>query len=241
MNKCFAISNVADFRTDNTAFAFKPYNLFTIKIDSDKKITEQPNPNDEDYTKYIDGYCTKLLNAFGKDPSEILNNAFEYANYAVQNLGWASGIKEYIYDGSNLVNIDENNALSNLNGSEIFEDSIDEDDAESIDAEHNINSNVNGIANVPLSNDEKNVGNTTSNTTGATSNTSAPMSTADRIRQKYNIGEKKETDIPRSNKIQDYANIIISRLEKEYNYKLNKAQRNKIMPLVIQFIKEILL
>jgi hypothetical protein len=83
-----------------------------------------------------------------------------------------------------------------------------------------------------------NVGNTTSNNAGTTSNASAPMSTADRILQKYNIGEKKETDIPRSNKIQDYANIIISRLEEEYTYKLNKAQRNKIMPLVIQFIKD---
>lgn len=95
----WAISNGADIRTSSVTL-FKPYNVWTTPLNSDgDKDPNGARPGEEE--RYLGAYIRNLLGRAGVNPADLLQESYDYANNAVQTLGYAESIKEYIYDCSN--------------------------------------------------------------------------------------------------------------------------------------------
>lgn len=93
----WAISNGADIRTSSVTL-FKPYKVWTTPLNSEGEKDPNGNPDDQ---KYLGGYIKNLLSKAGINPADLLQESFNYANEAVVSLGYASSLKEYIYDCTN--------------------------------------------------------------------------------------------------------------------------------------------
>lgn len=77
---------------------FKPYSIYTIPIDENQMMTNEPT-TDEEKVKYFDGYITKLFGNSEIGPEDVLQAAYTYADEAVKKMGLSSeGLKDYIYD-----------------------------------------------------------------------------------------------------------------------------------------------
>ncbi len=100
----WAMSSSSDIRTSEVT-VFKPFSIWTIPM-KDGKIN--PNPiSDAEKTRYFAGYARKLLSSFGLNPADVIQSAYNYADYAVKELGLLLGegretVKDYIYDCVNL-------------------------------------------------------------------------------------------------------------------------------------------
>lgn len=96
----WAMSHGSDIRKSEVTL-FKPFNIWTVPMDG-KKIKTTPI-SDEEAVRYLEGYLNKLLLPMGKNPSDIINSAYEYANNAAKtlgllNIGGRKNIRDYIYD-----------------------------------------------------------------------------------------------------------------------------------------------
>lgn len=109
----WGISSSANLREANVTI-FRPFNVYTECMDmKTKQLT--PIANDHpDAKQYLKGYAYALLSEFGKNPVDILNSAYVYADEAVKNLGLASDLKTFIYDASDFGAEDDSNTLENL-------------------------------------------------------------------------------------------------------------------------------
>lgn len=119
----WAISNSADLRSSSVT-TFKPYKVWTTPLIPG---TDDRDPNgDFANPKYLAGYIGKLLGSIGISAADLLQESFDYANQAVQTLGYAGSLKEYVYDCTNFaVNIEDNSYESlhnDLNGEDNDED-----------------------------------------------------------------------------------------------------------------------
>lgn len=116
-NGWWAISNGADLRTCDVTL-FKPYNVYTLPIDDASNIISDGASDDKKskyYSKkYLAGYVDALLSPFGLNAADILSEAYQYADSAIQTLGYASSIKEFIYDCSNFASKDVDVSYENL-------------------------------------------------------------------------------------------------------------------------------
>ena len=115
----WAISSSANLRTSGVT-TFKPYKVWTTPLIPG---TDDRDPNgDFDNPKYLAGYIKKLLGSVGVSASDLLQESFDYADQAVSTLGYATSIKEYIYDCTNFAIVEEDNSYaklhSNLSGDE---------------------------------------------------------------------------------------------------------------------------
>ena len=120
----WAISNSADLRNSSVT-TFKPYKVWTTPLIPG---TDDRDPNgDFDNPKYLAGYIGKLLGSIGVSAADLLQESFDYANQAVQTIGYASSLKEYIYDCTNFAVNMEDNSYDNLHSELNGENSDDED------------------------------------------------------------------------------------------------------------------
>ena len=98
----WAMSHGSDIRTSGVTL-FKPFNIYTVPNQSD--ALDRKVPNGVSATNYLAGYTEKLLGYFGKDTSEVIENAYNYANEAVKVLGLVNAdetVKDYIYNAADL-------------------------------------------------------------------------------------------------------------------------------------------
>lgn len=120
----WAISNSADLRNSSVT-TFKPYKVWTTPLIPG---TDDRDPNgDFDNPKYLAGYIGKLLGSIGVSAADLLQESFDYANQAVQTIGYASSLKEYIYDCTNFAVNMEDNSYNNLHN-ELSGENNDEDE-----------------------------------------------------------------------------------------------------------------
>ena len=120
----WAISNSADLRNSSVT-TFKPYKVWTTPLIPG---TDDRDPNgDFDNPKYLAGYIGKLLGSIGVSAADLLQESFDYANQAVQTIGYASSLKEYIYDCTNFAVNMEDNSYDNLHN-ELSGENNDEDE-----------------------------------------------------------------------------------------------------------------
>ena len=109
----WAISNSADLRSSKVTL-FKPYKVWTTPL---IKGTDDRDPNgDFDDPKYLAGYIKKLLGSVGVSASDLLQESYNYTDDAVQTLGYAGSLKEYIYDCTNFAITAEDNSFEKLHG-----------------------------------------------------------------------------------------------------------------------------
>lgn len=121
----WAISNSADLRNSSVT-TFKPYKVWTTPLIPG---TDDRDPNgDFDNPKYLAGYIGKLLGSIGVSAADLLQESFDYANQAVQTIGYAGSLKEYIYDCTNFAVNMEDNSYDNLHNELNGENSDDEED-----------------------------------------------------------------------------------------------------------------
>ena len=107
----WAISESADLRNSSVT-TFKPYKVWTTPLIPG---TDDRDPNgDFDNPKYLAGYIGKLLGSIGVSAADLLQESFDYANQAVQTIGYAGSLKEYIYDCTNFAVNMEDNSYDNL-------------------------------------------------------------------------------------------------------------------------------
>lgn len=104
-NGLWAISNGADLRTSSVTL-FKPYTVWTTPLNAAGTKDINGDMNDQ---KYLGAYIRSLLGRAGINPADILQEAYDYADSAVKQLGYADSIKEYIYDCSNFA-VDNNDS-----------------------------------------------------------------------------------------------------------------------------------
>lgn len=102
----WGISNSADLRNASVTL-FKPYKVWTTPLIPG---TDDRDPNgDFSSPKYLAGYIGKLLGSIGVSASDLLQESYTYADQAVQTIGYAGSLKEYIYDCTNFaVNMEDN-------------------------------------------------------------------------------------------------------------------------------------
>lgn len=120
--KWWAISKSADLKTSDVKL-FKPYNIYTIPIDpvTSELLTDEQVSNDKtiEQDRYLGGYIAKLERSIpGIDAAASLNAAYEYANYALNELQLspdASNIKEYIYNCATFTINGEDVSIAALN------------------------------------------------------------------------------------------------------------------------------
>lgn len=99
----WAMSHGSDIRKSEVTL-FKPFNIWTVPLEG-KKIKTTPISDDE-AVRYLEGYLNKLLIPMGKNPADIINSAYDYANNAAKrlgllNIGERKNIRDYIYDCAN--------------------------------------------------------------------------------------------------------------------------------------------
>lgn len=101
----WAISKTPDLRTCEVT-VFKPLSIYL-----------EPRPGAKDLGKchYLDEYVTRLLSYVGKDPAEVLNSAYNYADEFVRNNSLAKDLKEWIYNSAKLSAEKVDNSLNSLN------------------------------------------------------------------------------------------------------------------------------
>lgn len=107
----WGISSSADLRSAAVTL-FKPYKVWTTPLIPG---TDDRDPNgDFDNPKYLAGYIKKLLGSMGVSAADLLQESYNYADQAVQTLGFAGSVKEYIYDCTNFAVNLEDNSYDNL-------------------------------------------------------------------------------------------------------------------------------
>ena len=137
-NGWWVISNSSNIKSSEVT-VFKPFTVWT------KYLGNGPCPEDQK-TRYLAGYVEKLLGSFGIDASDLLQSSYDYAMNAISEFGFASSLKEFMYDCSNFALGEQSSAYSNVidklsNGEAANRDSIytsalgieDESDDEVID------------------------------------------------------------------------------------------------------------
>lgn len=103
---------------------FKPFNIYTVPNQQDALDTTVPDGMKD--TNYFEGYLTKLTDAVGIDPADVLEAAYIYADNAVKTLGLTQGsIKDYIYDCS--LSFGNKNFVSDVGVDSIFDADIPEE------------------------------------------------------------------------------------------------------------------
>lgn len=93
----WAISDSSSARGSVTVY--KPLNVWTVPINNDA-IDEDAENNGGGGLKYLGPYVEYLLSFVGKDPADLLQEAYDYADNAVKKLELGESIKQYIYDCS---------------------------------------------------------------------------------------------------------------------------------------------
>lgn len=99
----WGISSVSNIAKDERVKVFKPYSVWTVKLDEYKNIDRSGFESEEESLKYFEGYTTKLLERYGKNPEDVLQEAYNYADEFVRNYGLGSGLLDYMYDTTNLI------------------------------------------------------------------------------------------------------------------------------------------
>lgn len=97
----WGISHKVDVRAGVTIF--KPYSVWTTPLlkGTDTRDPNGAKPGEE--TRYLAGYVDKLLSNFGVKASDLLQEAYDYADNFCRTTGLSeTGLKEYIYNCANI-------------------------------------------------------------------------------------------------------------------------------------------
>ena len=92
----WVISNSTDLRSG--VMLFKPFSIFTTKLNEFGYKDENYVLSGKEKLNYMDGYVTKILTSKGLEPGKVLQSAYDYADNAIKSLGYATSIKDYIYN-----------------------------------------------------------------------------------------------------------------------------------------------
>lgn len=109
----WAISKSPDLRA-NQVQVFKPYKVWTIPLKPGTQELADTPPEGKAAMKYLDAYIKHVASKVGIDPVDVLEQAYQYANNAVNQLGYAQSIKEFIYDCSNFAITEVDASYENL-------------------------------------------------------------------------------------------------------------------------------
>lgn len=109
----WAISKSPDLRA-NQVQIFKPYKVWTIPLKPGTQELADNPPEGKEAMRYLDAYIKHVASKVGVDPVDVLEQAYEYANSAVNQLGFASNLKEFIYDCSNFAVTEVDASYENL-------------------------------------------------------------------------------------------------------------------------------
>ena len=236
----WAMSSNVDIRTSDVT-VFKPFNIYTVP--RNPEMSDEGLPENEKL-RYLKGYTKKLLSAFGKQPSEVLNSAYIYANNAINTLGLAKSfsisdaetqsridsVKGYIYDSVNLdYNDDEDlNSILTDTVKEMREKGLDVP----IDVESGIESGTSGGSTVfsPFSvgaesdEDEKPITSTTNFGGGDTENTT-PMTNVDGDTE--NVTNPMDSTMSENDAVDPRLEQIYERFDPAYIIVINKIVKAK--------------
>ena len=115
--------------TGGNVTLFKPFNLWTEPLKPDKTLDLGASSDPNEKRKYFAGYVEELLGNFGLSAADIINDAFQFANQAVVNLGLVSDSRSnlqpvfnYLYDPFDMTGRDNSFTLEGMRALEAKND-----------------------------------------------------------------------------------------------------------------------
>lgn len=141
-NSLWAISKTGSIGGENALNVeiFKPFNIWTIPVNNKNLLSNGETTSKgfvvQDYvspedTRYLYGYIHQVCQAADKDPAEILQSAYDYADNLVRTIGIGESLKEYIYNFTNFGMVEENPDFSK--STRDYEEQVNSDDGVRVD------------------------------------------------------------------------------------------------------------
>lgn len=142
-NTLWAISKTGSVGGESAANVeiFKPFNIWTVPKTNDDKLLADGDTTSKGFavngyvsiedTRYLYGYIYQICKAAGKNPADILQSAYDYADTLVKELHIGESLKEYIYNCMNLGCIAENPDFKKIDSE--YEQQVNKDEQVTVD------------------------------------------------------------------------------------------------------------